>query len=327
MHAIEVSALHKSFVSHKGPPWSRKVTRFPAVKDVTFTVPQGQIFSLLGPNGAGKTTTIKILATLLMPDAGHARILGHDVISDDLAVRRRLGTVLPGERTLYWKLTVRENLDYFAGLMGLRRSWAKGRIAELLRIFELEDKAGALVEKLSTGLRQRAVLCRALLTDPEVLLLDEPTLGLDPLAARGLRNLVRTIREQGKTVLLTTHYMYEADELSDTVAIMHEGSLVAMGTPRALKASLSEQRCYTLAAKQFVPAFLADVQRLTVNELHPLDVGFAKVIRFHGATEIPISKLIDIAHLHHQSIETFHMDEPTLEDVFISHTGRRLADG
>ncbi|HPO60600.1 MAG TPA: ABC transporter ATP-binding protein, partial [Exilispira sp.] len=202
MKAIEINNLVKRFVSKK--------EKIIALDDISFSIDEGKIFSLLGPNGAGKTTTIKVLATLLLPDSGQAKICGYDVVKNDLLVRKNLGTVLPGERTLFWKLTINENLTYFSDLYGLNPKYSRKRIEYLLNKFEINDRKDTYVEKLSTGLRQRVVLCRALLSDPKVILLDEPTLGLDPEASRNLRNIIREIKDEGKTILLTTHYMYEA---------------------------------------------------------------------------------------------------------------------
>ena len=185
----------------------RKKELVTAVDGISFRIERGQIFSLLGPNGAGKTTIIKILATLLIPESGRACVNGFDVVKDDLAVRKVMTAVLPGERTLFWKLTVKENLFYFGSLYGLSRRSVKEKIDGLLQFFGIEDKRDVLVEKLSTGERQKVVLPRALLPDPEVILLDEPTLGLDPVAAIALRKLIQQIAGRGKTILLTTHYM------------------------------------------------------------------------------------------------------------------------
>jgi ABC-2 type transport system ATP-binding protein len=186
---------------------------FRAVDGVDLRVERGEIFGVLGPNGAGKTTTMKMLATLLEPTAGTARVLGLDVVSQAREVRRRMGAVLSDGRSLYWKLTARENLEYFAALYHVPSREADARIARVLAAVKLDDRADDYVERYSTGMRQRLVLARALLPDPELLLLDEPTVGLDPQSARDLRDRVRDLRGQGRTVLLTTHYMEEADQL------------------------------------------------------------------------------------------------------------------
>ena len=187
-----------------------------ALDDVSLTIPPG-MYGLLGPNGAGKTTTMRMLATLLEPTSGSATVLGHDLVTESRAIRRRLGAVLSGERSLYWKLTARENLEYFAALYHVPPAETKGRIVEILEAVHLTDRADDYVEKFSTGMRQRLVLARALLPAPALLLLDEPTVGLDPQAARDLRERVIHLRDEGRTVLLTTHYMEEADQLCDRI--------------------------------------------------------------------------------------------------------------
>ncbi|MEE8441038.1 MAG: ABC transporter ATP-binding protein [Spirochaetia bacterium] len=165
MNAIEVRDLRKTFTARKGPLFRNKKETVTAVNGVSFAIPEGEIFSLLGPNGAGKTTCIKMLATLLIPTSGTATVLGQDVVRDELAVRRLMTAVLPGERTLFWKLTVKENLHYFGALYGVGKSFAARRIAELAAYFGIEEKLDTLVEKLSTGERQKVVLSRALLPD------------------------------------------------------------------------------------------------------------------------------------------------------------------
>ncbi len=222
--------------------------RFRAVAGVDLEVRRGEIFGLLGPNGAGKTTTMRMLATLLEPTEGSARVLGLDVVTQAREVRRRMGAVLSGERSLYWKLTGRENLDYFAALYHVPRQLTRERIVAALAAVQLTDRADDYVERYSTGMRQRLVLARALLPDPELLLLDEPTVGLDPQAARDLRERVVRLRDTGRTILLTTHYMEEADQLCDRVAIIDHGRIVALDRPSELKRVVGNGRGDATAA-------------------------------------------------------------------------------
>ena len=211
--AVEAHGLVKDFEKGRRTVWQRlrrepdRRERFRAVDGIDLRVERGEIFGILGPNGAGKTTTMRMLATLLEPTAGTARILGRDLVTEAREIRRRLGAVLSGERSLYWKLTARENLEYFAALYHVPPSETKDRIASILETVRLTDRADDYVEKFSTGMRQRLVLARALLPAPELLLLDEPTVGLDPQAARDLRERVVQLRDECRTVLLTTHYM------------------------------------------------------------------------------------------------------------------------
>jgi ABC-2 type transport system ATP-binding protein len=239
--AIEVRGLVKEFEKGRRTIWQRlrrepdRRERFRAVDGIDLRVETGEIFGVLGPNGAGKTTTLKMLSTLLEPTSGEAYVLGIDVRERPREVRARLGAMLSGERSLYWKLTARENLEYFAALYHVPPRETRRRIDAALESVKLMDRAEDYVERYSTGMRQRLALARALLPDPPLLILDEPTVGLDPQAARDLRERVREVRRQGRTVLLTTHYMEEADQLCDRVAIIDHGRVVALDTPAALK--------------------------------------------------------------------------------------------
>src|SRR5574341_461069 len=239
--AVETTALTKEFDKGRRTIWQRirrepdRRERFRAVDGIDLRVEEGEIFGVLGPNGAGKTKTLRMLATLLEPTSGRARVLGIDVRERPREVRARLGAMLSGERSLYWKLTGRENLEYFAALYHVPLRETRARIDRALGEVKLADRADDYVERYSTGMRQRLALARALLPDPPLLILDEPTVGLDPQAARDLRERVRDLRRQGRTVLLTTHYMEEADQLCDRVAIIDHGRIVALDTPAALK--------------------------------------------------------------------------------------------
>src|SRR5712691_3030175 len=239
--AVETRDLVKIFERGRRTIWQRvrrepdKHDPFRAVDGINLVVEPGEIFGLLGPNGAGKTTTMKMLATLLIPTSGTIRVLGIDPLARPREVRARLGAMLSGERSLYWKLTGRENLEYFAALYHVPPAEARTRIADVLEAVKLADRAEDYVERYSTGMRQRLALARALLPDPPLIILDEPTVGLDPQASRDLRDRVRELKRQGRTVLLTTHYMEEADQLCDRVAIIDHGEIVALDTPAALK--------------------------------------------------------------------------------------------
>lgn len=217
-----------------------------AVKGVSFEVRPGEVFGFLGPNGAGKTTTIRMLSTLLEPSTGNAYICGHDVGTEAMEARAKLGAVLAGDRSLYWKLSGRENLEYFATLYRVPSREIPKRIDEVLQRMHLLDRADEMVERYSTGMKQRLALARSLLADPPVLLLDEPTLGLDPQSARNLRDIVLELKDEGRAILLTTHYMEEADLLSDRIAIIDHGEIIALDTPERLKHDLSDERLYRM---------------------------------------------------------------------------------
>lgn len=201
-----------------------------AVQDVTFSIARGEVLAFLGPNGAGKTTTIKMSAGLIRPDAGKVRIGGIDLWQHHDPAVQQMGAVLEGSRNLYWRMTVMENLLYWGAMRGITGKAAKSRAQELLDRVGLGDRARSQVQSLSRGMQQKASLCQALMTSPQVLLLDEPTLGLDYEAAASIKSLVRELAQQGTAILLTTHQLDIAQELSDRIAIIRQGQLVLQGT-------------------------------------------------------------------------------------------------
>jgi ABC-2 type transport system ATP-binding protein len=240
MGAIEVDQLCRTYRSRTGVLRRRK-TETHALRGISFEVERGELFGLLGPNGAGKTTTIKILATLLLPTSGSARVLGFDPARQPKEVRPRIGHVFGGDRGLYDRLSGLDNLRYFADLYRVPVRDKRRRIGELLELVKLNGRERERVETYSRGMRQRLHIARGLLHDPEILFLDEPTIGLDPVGARELRQTIAQLRHSGKTILLTTHYMYEADELCQRIGVISNGEFVAYGTPSDLKAGVADR--------------------------------------------------------------------------------------
>jgi ABC-2 type transport system ATP-binding protein len=239
MAVIEVEGLSRTYRSRTGMV-RRRTAVVEALRDVTFEVERGELFGLLGPNGAGKTTMIKVLTTLLLPSSGSARVLGHDVRREARKIRGRIGYVFGGDRGLYDRLSGLDNLRYFADLYRVSPRTRRARIDELLEQVELKGRERERVETYSRGMKQRLHIARGLLHDPELLFLDEPTIGLDPLGARELRETIAGLHEAGKTILLTTHYMYEADALCQRIAVIANGSFVRTGTPSDLKAVVGD---------------------------------------------------------------------------------------
>jgi sodium transport system ATP-binding protein len=223
---IEVKALRKTF-------HDRKKGDIPAVKDVSFTCPPGQVFGLLGRNGAGKTTTLRMLATILSPTSGTATVGGYDIVEKPAEVRRRIG-YLSGDTKLYDRLTGRELLRYFGALAGMENGAISARIESLRGPFQLDDLLDKRVGKMSTGMKQRLSIARVVFHDPEILIFDEPTSGLDVIGAREVLRLVRELRGKGRTVVFSTHIMSEAERICDEIAIIEKGSLLAQGTPASL---------------------------------------------------------------------------------------------
>src|SRR5215831_11223631 len=240
MAAIEAEGLRRTYKTHTGTV-RRHAKEIEAVRGIDFEVPEGELFGLVGPNGAGKTTTIKMLITLLIPTAGTARVLGLDVVRNPVEVRRRIGYVFGGERGVYERLSGYDNLRYFAELYGVPPSEQKPRIEGLLELVGLKGREHERAEGYSRGMKQRLHVARGLLHDPAVIFLDEPTIGLDPVGARDVRATIASLTEAGKTVLLTTHYMFEADALCDRIAVITRGRIVAEGTPQDLKAIVADK--------------------------------------------------------------------------------------
>ena len=330
---IEVERLTKRFERRRPSrrPWdvlTRRSVPAPdsviAVDDVTLGVGAGEVYGLLGPNGAGKTTMARMLATLLEPTTGTARICGYDTLRDGGAVRARIGVMFAGERGVYWRLTGRENLEIFGRLQFMPGQVIQERSTALLEQLGLAERADDLAETYSTGMKQRLNLARTLLHDPPVLLLDEPTAALDPAAARATRELIRTLQGAGKAVLLTTHNMHEADEVCDRVGIIDHGRLVAEDRPAALIASAGVEPRLELqlhgdaaAARPILGAdalWWGDVQD---------DGGIAVAVSAPGGWQSAerIAASLKAAGV---AVTESRLREATLEDAFIKLTGSRL---
>src|SRR5712692_12071080 len=332
--AVETRDLVKVFERGRRTIWQRvrrerdQRDRFRAVDGIDLVVEPGEIFGLLGPNGAGKTTTMKMLATLLIPTSGTIRVLGIDPLDRPREVRARLGAMLSGERSLYWKLTGRENLEYFAALYHVPPHEMKTRIANVLAAVKLTDRADDYVERYSTGMRQRLALARALLPDPPLVILDEPTVGLDPQSARDLRDRVRELKAQGRTVLLTTHYMEEADQLCDRVAIIDHGKIVALDSPAALKRTIRAEEIVRLEIGLHGDGagFLAQLGRSgTVARQQQTNGTLAVTVHCSSARDL-VPAAFDAARAYGATVQHVEVVPVTLEDVFLSVTGRELRE-
>ena len=230
--AIEVKNLNRTYVGTLGMTKKKTID---AIRNISFTVDEGEILGLLGPNGAGKTTTIKILTTLLAPTSGEAKIFGHKCFGEEKFIRDKINFIFGGERGLYWRLSAYENLQYFGDIYKIPEKTLKERIPELIKLVSLEGRENEKVEGFSKGMKQRLQIARGLINDPKILFLDEPTIGLDPIGAKDLRNIILKLKLEGKTILLTTHYMYEADELCDRIALINNGKIIDIAAPRQLK--------------------------------------------------------------------------------------------
>lgn len=325
---IEIQDLSKTFISVRRRaivvPVERK--KVEALKSVSLDIPHGQVYGLLGPNGAGKTTLIKCLATLVIPSSGTAKVMGYDILKDPTHVRACMGVCQGNERSIYWKLTARENLIFFGKLYRMPHNEAKERADELLGRMGLTEKADEKTENLSHGMRMKIVFARSLLHDPPILLFDEPTQGLDPTFASDLRTYIRQ-ELRDKTILLTTHYMHEADLLCDKIALINEGEIKSFGTPHDLKEEV----------RDYDSLHMKVVGRPNIETIKSMDrVMSASMTERNGHSDLVVTAQdgYELAHrllnLMHDTagikVEHFEVKEPTLDDVFLKLTGRRIED-
>ncbi|HEU4323004.1 MAG TPA: ABC transporter ATP-binding protein [Roseiflexaceae bacterium] len=310
--------------ARKGEPKERV-----ALTDVNLEVPRGELFGLLGPNGAGKSTLIKILVTLLAPTSGRALVAGYDVARQPEQVRERINMVSGGESSGYGLLTVRENLWMFGQFYGLDRATTLRRIDELLAIVGMTDRAHTKTSDLSTGLRQKMNIVRGFITDPEVVFLDEPSLGLDVSAGREVRGFVRSwmAARPDRTILLTTHYMAEAEELCDRVAIINAGRVLACDTPANLKRRLRQDALFHLEVSPLRDGVLGSLEGIGgVRKLtHTPQDGRSDLELILAADDV-LGELIGMLTSHGVHIQNLQKREPTLEDVFVDLVGLSMAE-
>ncbi|MGP8078070.1 MAG: ABC transporter ATP-binding protein [Thermoplasmata archaeon] len=294
--AIEVAGIRRVFDSRKGFLF-REVTHTEALRGVDLVVERGSIFGLLGPNGAGKTTLVKILSTLLLPTEGRAQVLGHDVRTETAWLRPRIGLVLGGERGLYNRISGRENLRYFADLFGVPVAERERRIAEVLERVDLVWAADRRVEEYSRGMKQKLHIARGILHRPEILFLDEPTIGLDPKSARETRKLVRSLVSDGVSIFLTTHYMFEAEELCPQIAVLSKGRIVARDTVDGLRRLVGGDRTLEAEAYGFEDRELDALRRLPgVSKVASEEFGpvmrLTMRVRTHETTPDDVSRVL-----------------------------------
>jgi ABC-2 type transport system ATP-binding protein len=317
MAVIEAIELRRTYRTTTGVI-RRKPLEVEAVRGVSFAVEQGELFGLLGPNGAGKTTTIKMLITLLLPTSGQARVLGHDVVENPREVRKRIGYVFGGDRGLYERLSALDNLRYFAELYGVSGKAQRLRIAEVLELVGLTGREQERVEGYSRGMRQRLHIARGILHDPEVVFLDEPTIGVDPVGARDLRQMIADLVTSGKTVLLTTHYMFEADSLCDRIAVIAKGRIVGEGTPTELKNNVTGGRVTEIevfGVDESAVARLRGIDGVTAVAIEEREQKQVLVIQTTGERELTAPLLAELGGVEVGRVAS---REPTLEDAYVS---------
>nr|QNO55524.1 glucose import ATP-binding protein GlcV [Methanosarcinales archaeon ANME-1 ERB7] len=313
MQVIEVTDLTKRFNSNG--------ISFAAVDQITFTVEEGGIFALLGPNGAGKTTLIKILTTLLKPTSGMAKVAGFDVTKEKEKVRASIGIVFQ-EPALDRRLTGRENLDFHARMYGIKRGERERRVAESLKLVELEEKADIVVDKYSGGMNRRLELARGFIHHPKVLFLDEPTLGLDTQTRRRTWDYIKELNErEGVTIVLTTHYMEEAEYLCDRVGIIDRGKIIVLDSPRKLMDLIGSDLVTLELNTPNAAAIFETLDFVTDVQAHN---GFVTLKMERADLRIPT--LMEHARESGLEIKSVNMRKPSLEDVFLHFTGRRIRE-
>jgi ABC-2 type transport system ATP-binding protein len=303
-----------------------------AVDHLNLKIKKGELFGLLGPNGAGKTTLVKILCTLLPPDEGEAYVNGFDVIRQQMDVRRSLGTLFSvGERGVFWRLNGYRNLEFFSAIYNVPRRKRHERIMEVLDLVGLKDKAFEHYQKYSGGMKRKLALARALLPDPPILLLDEPTVGLDVISSRSLREFIKNLsKEAGKTVLYTTHYVEEASQICNRIGILNKGRLIACDTPSAIKGIVKKGEVVEIRVTSITDAQVEAVKAMEgiidiTSEVEDSVLGQRR-LRLHLKNIDSLSMILDFFLKEKIRLIDLRHEEPTLEDAFIELTGRGLEE-
>jgi len=330
-NAIQTINLTKTFKSKSQSSnsgfFKRKTVSINAIDNLTFEIKKGELFGLLGPNGAGKTTLVKMLCTLLPPDTGTALINGYDIIKEPMKVKRSLGTLFSvGERGFFWRLNGYRNLEFFAAIYNVPRQKRQARIMEVLKLVGLENSAFELYQKYSGGMKRKLSLARTLLPDPPVLLLDEPTAGLDVISSRNIREFIRkTVQETGKTVLYTTHYIEEAAQICTKIGILKQGKIIACNTPDALRDKIRKDELIYLILEEITPAQIEKMRSIqgvieitekTDQELMPNQKGLC--VELQNVDQLP--SIFDFIFEEKIKFVNFKREEPSLEDAFIELT-------
>lgn len=327
---VELDNVSKLFLTkvRKGLFKSERTTVH-ALKDVSFKVRRGEVFSLLGPNGAGKTTCIKVLTTLLLPTSGEVEVNGVDVKKNPTKVKTFINAMLMGERSIYWKLTGRQNLEYFGTLYHQSKTDIEQRIEELTKLLKLDEFLDRPVESFSSGQKYKVAFAKALINNPPLVFLDEPTATLDPRSAREMRNVINQINTDGTTIFLTTHNMAEATELSNRVAFIDLGEIIALDTPDNLRHKLNEDKndSVTITLNKLPEGLVGKIRTIPgivgASHLPTLEAAFP-IIRVITSEDDDLFEILQVINQAKLKVMDMKTETPTLEDVFMELTGRSL---
>ncbi len=336
-NAIETFSLTKSFKTKQNNSQESKIGFFKrkktiavkAVDNLNLEVKKGELFGLLGPNGAGKTTLVKMLCTVLPPDQGTARVNGFDVITEPMKVKQSLGTLFSvGERGFFWRLNGYQNLEFFAAINNVPRRKRQQRIREVINLVGLEDNAYDIYQKYSGGMKRKLALARSLLSDPAVLLLDEPTTGLDVLSSKNIRDFVKsTVRETGKTVVYTTHYIEEAAQICDKIGIMSKGKLIVCDSPDAIRNMIKKYELVSLIVENITEKQVDQLRNienvLSVTEKNEESMPGQKSldVQLESLDQLPL--IFGFLFAEKIKLLNFKRAEPTLEEAFIELTRKK----
>ena len=309
--------------------YNRKTVSINAIDNLNLEIKKGELFGLLGPNGAGKTTLVKMLCTLLPPDSGTALINGYDIVKEQMKVKRSLGTLFSvGERGFFWRLNGYRNLEFYASIYNVPRQKRRQRILEVLKLVGLESSSFQLYQKYSGGMKRKLALARTLLPDPPIIMLDEPTTGLDAISSRNIRDFVKsTVLETGKTVLYTTHYIEEAAQICTKIAILKQGQIIACDTPSALRDKIKKEELIYLIVEEVSPAQIEKMRSIQgvidITEKNGEDLMLDQKGLYVGLQSVDqLPAIFDFLFEQKIKLVNFKREEPSLEDAFIELTKR-----
>ncbi len=328
IQTINLTKIFKSKIQEPGTSYfKRREISVKAIDNLDFEIRKGELFGLLGPNGAGKTTLVKMLCTLLPPDKGTALINGYDIIKEQMKVKRSLGTLFSvGERGFFWRLTGFRNLEFFASIYNVPRNKRQERIMEVLKLVGLEENGFIVFQKYSGGMKRKLALARTLLANPPILLLDEPTTGLDAISGRIMREFIKkTVKDSGKTVLYTTHYIEEAAQICDKIGILKQGKIIVSDSPEALRQKIKKKEIINLVVENITSTQIQQLASYeSVIELkeknNEILMPNQKALRIELTSIDQLPKIFEFLFEQKIRLINFKREEPTLEDAFIELT-------